>query len=427
MQTTNDLRLSETPAPDTAPAGPKPGQTVPRSPAARKISELVERAVAESGISCAVKLASGELLRFGGGEPQFTVTFNSDKPLLGVMSEYALGKAYVEGEFDIDGDFFALQEVRKLLNARARKGVFLALLLQLIAMPATAINRKAIAAHYTLGDDFYLPFMDQKYRFYSQCIFHRDDETLEQAAEHKLESMWNGLQLKPGMRLLDIGGGWGGVHEYCGPRGVGVTSLTIAEDSYNFIGALDKRLGLDNCAVRLEDFLVHEPAEPYDAVVIYGVIEHIPYYRRFASRLWDRLKPGGRLYLDASATVEKYDSSDFTRRYIWPGAHSFLCLQDLVQELLFHGLDIVETKNETHDYMLTMRHWAERFEANCEAVVAKWGEDVFRIWRLYLWTGSYGFHDDSLQAYHVVAQKRADRGPRPGLWKRTGQFLRSFK
>ncbi len=68
--------------------------------------------------------------------------------------------------------------------------------------------------------------MDAKYRFYSQCLFRTDDETLEQAAEHKLESMWNGLQLEPGMRLLDIGGGWGGVHEYCGPRGVDVTSLT---------------------------------------------------------------------------------------------------------------------------------------------------------------------------------------------------------
>jgi len=149
--------------------------------------------------------------------------------------------------------------------------------------------------------------------------------------------------------------------------------------------------------------------------------------RRFASRLWDCLAPNGRLYLDASASVEKYDASDFTRRYVWPGAHSFLCLQDLIQELLFHGLDIIETKNETHDYALTMRHWAERFDAHRDQIIANWGEEIFRIWRLYLWTGSYGFHDDSLPAYHVVAQKRDDPGPRPGLWKRTTQFLRSFK
>ena len=398
-----------------------------RSLAARKISALVERAVAESGISCAVQLTSGDVLRFGPGEPQFRVIFHSDKPLLGPMTEYALGKAYVEGQFDIEGDLFAMQEVRKLLSARAHVAIFLAWMWQLVAMPATWINRKAIEKHYTLGDDFYLPFMDAKYRFYSQCLFRTDDETLEQAAEHKLESMWNGLQLEPGMRLLDIGGGWGGVHEYCGPRGVDVTSLTLAPDSYAFITDVDRRLGLERCSVRLEDFLEHVPSEPYDGVVIYGVIEHIPYYRRFCARLWDCLKPGGRLYLDASATIEKYDASDFTRRYIWPGAHSFLCLQDLVGELLYHGLDVVETKNETHDYDLTMRHWAERFDANREAVVAKWGDEIFRIWRLYLWTGSYGFHDDSLQAYHVVAERRPDRGPRPGVAKRAVQFLRSLK
>ena len=419
MQTTNDLTA--------APADTTQSSVAPRSLAARKISELVERAVAESGISCEVKLANGEQLRFGSGEPQFRVAFHTDKSLLGAMSEVALGKAYVDGEFDIEGDMFAMQEVRKLLNARAHAGIFLGFLWQLLVMPATWVNKNAISKHYQLGDDFYLSFMDAKYRFYSQCIYKTDDETLEEAAEHKLESMWNGLQLKPGMRLLDIGGGWGGVHEYCGPRGVSVTSLTIADDSLTYITALDKRLGLDHCAVKLEDFLVHKPAQPYDAVVIYGVIEHIPYYRRFCTQLWDCLKVGGRLYLDASASIQKFDASDFTRRYIWPGAHSFLCLQDIIQELLYHGLDIVETRNETHEYMLTMRAWAERFDARKDEIIARWGAEIFRIWRLYLWTGSYGFYADELQAYHLVAQKRPDRGPRPSGLKRAVQFIRGLK
>jgi cyclopropane-fatty-acyl-phospholipid synthase len=426
MQTTDPATASPQPAPATPPPVP-PEPSRPRSLAARKLGEVVERATARSGISCEIRLASGEVMRFGSAPPQFTVTFKNDRVLMGAMSEIALGEAYVRGDFDVEGDFWAMQEVRTLLQANTTNWLRFATLLQSLFVPATRINKAAIAKHYQLGDDFYLSFMDEKYRFYSQCIFRRDDETLEEAAEHKLESMWNGLQLKPGMRILDIGGGWGGVQEYCGPRGVGVTSLTIADDSFAFITALEKRLGLDNCAVRLEDFLVHEPAEPYDGVVIYGVIEHIPYYKRFASRLYDVLKPNGRLYLDASAAIEKYDASDFTRRYIWPGAHSFLCLQDLIEELLFHGLDVVETKNETHDYMLTMRHWAERFEAHRDEIVAKWGEETFRIWRMYLWTGSYAFHEDSLQAYHVVAQKRADRGPRPGALKRATHFFRSFK
>ena len=418
MHTTNETR--STSLPDLGPEGV-------RSLAGRKIAALVERAVAQSGISCAVQLASGDVLRFGAGEPQFRITFHSDKPLLGPMTEYALGKAYVAGLFDIDGDMFALQEVRKLLAANAHPWLFVSVLLQILAMPATWINKRAIAKHYELGDELYLSFIDTSYRFYSQCLFASDDDTLEAAAERKLETMWNALQLRPGMRLLDIGGGWGGVHEYCGPRGVAVTSLTLTQDSYNYIRGVDDRLGLDGCSVRIQDFLEYVPDEQFDAVVIFGVIEHIPTYRRFAERLYDCLKPAGRLYLDASASIVKYDASDFTRRYIWPGAHSFLCVQDVVQELLFHGLDVVETKNESHDYELTMRRWAERYDRNADAIRERWGDEIFRIFRLYLWTGSYGFHDGSLQAYHVVAQKRPDRGPRPNALQRAAQFVRSLK
>ena len=93
-------------------------------------------------------------------------------------------------------------------------------------------------------------------------MFYSDDETLEQASEHKLESMYGALQSKPGMRLLDIGAGWGGVHQYCGPRGIHVTALTLTEDSYNYTDSLIKRLELKNCSVILEDFLNHHPEEP---------------------------------------------------------------------------------------------------------------------------------------------------------------------
>ncbi|MBV8369212.1 MAG: class I SAM-dependent methyltransferase [Candidatus Eremiobacteraeota bacterium] len=429
-QTTDDVKTNGAPAAAQAVEGtaaPAPVAARPRPLAARKIAELIERAVARSGISCAVQLASGDYLRFGTGEPQFTIRFHSDKPLLGSMSEYALGTAYINGEFDIEGDMWAVQEVRSLLEPRGNARIALSFLWELFAMPATWVNKRAVDQHYTRGDDFYLSYLDERYHFYSHCLFKSDDETLEEAAENKHQTMWRTLRLEPGQKLLDIGGGWGTVHAFCGPRGVAVTSLTLAEDSEKYIRALDERLGLDKCSVQLQDFLTYEPPQQFDAIVIYGVIEHIPNYRRFAERVWECLKPGGRIYIDASASIEKYQRSDFISAYIWSGAHSFLCLQDITQELLFHGLDIIETVNETHDYSLTMRHWAQNLEAKKDFIVSKWGERTYRLWRIYLWTGSYGFHVDSIQAYHIVAEKRADRGPRPGLRKRVGQFLRSFK
>jgi cyclopropane-fatty-acyl-phospholipid synthase len=151
---------------------------------------------------------------------------------------------------------------------------------------------------------------------------------------------------------------------------------------------------------------------------LYGVIEHLPNYRDFARRAWDCLRAGGLLYIDASATKQKYAISSFARENIWPGTHTFLCVQDLVRELLYHGFDVLEVKNETRDYTLTIEHWARRFDAARDAIVSRWGERLWRTWRLYLWAGAHAFHTDGLQAYHVVARRSDNRGPRPGWFTR---------
>jgi cyclopropane-fatty-acyl-phospholipid synthase len=383
-------------------------------------ARLIER----SGVPCEIELPGGQRIRSGHGAPRFRAIFRSEAPLRR-LDEYGLGEAYVNGLIDLEGDMMAVLDLRTALNDRRRAGAAARFLWQLFFLPSTLINRRAIGDHYTLGDDFYLSFTDRNYHFYSHCVFHNDSETLEEAATHKLEQMFAALQLAPGMRLLDIGGGWGAVIKYCAPKGIDVTSLTIVEDSYRFIQKQTAELGLTG-HVRLEDFLTHEPSEPYDAIVIYGVIEHIPMYRRFAEQVWRCLKPGGRLYLDASATKEKYDMSAFTRRYTWHGTHTFLCLQDIIQELLYAGLDIVGVREETHDYELTMRHWAERFDAQHSMVAARWGEPVYRAHRVFLWGGCHAFKTDRLPAYHLVARRGPDAGPRPGVVTRSKQFVQSL-
>lgn len=386
----------------------------------------LEQLIQESGIACEVEYASGETRQYGSGRPRFLVTLHSDRLLRGRHNEFSLGKAYVDGQYDIDGDMLSVMDFRQFLNHRTELSISLRFLRFLFLKSASYVNKRAIFAHYNFGDDFYLAFIDNKFRFYSHCLFHSADETLEQAAEHKLESMYSALQLKPGMRLLDIGAGWGGVHEYCGPRGVHVTSVTLTEDSFNYTNDLIENLGLENCSVRIADFLEYEPEEPYDAVVIYGVIEHIPYYRRFCRQLRKCLKPGGLFYLDASATVEKYNMGDFTRTYIWQGTHTFLCLQEFVQELLYHGMELVDVKQETRDYELTMKHWATRFDAEKQKIVEKWGPQIYRAFRIYLWGGCHAFRENRLQAYHLVARKHPAPGPDPGYIKRSVHFLRSL-
>ena len=95
---------------------------------------------------------------------------------------------------------------------------------------------------------------------YSQCIYKKPTETLEQAAVHKLETMYNGLKLKKGMRLLDIGGGWGGATRYCVPRGIDITSLTIAQKAVKLSPKIQQFIGIGNSTgLGMAPFLIKHP------------------------------------------------------------------------------------------------------------------------------------------------------------------------
>ena len=388
----------------------------------RPLTELCE-ALQRLGAPCELVLPGGETLAFGVGAPEFRIVVRNELPLTLPLSDRSLARAYVRGDVDVEGDLMSLLGLRDLLPFEISVSQVVRLATELFLPPSLA-NARAIEFHYSLGDDFYLAFLDRKYNFYSQCLFHSDDESLEEAAEHKLESMWTALDLRPGMRLLDIGGGWGGLAEYAGDRGVHVTSLTLTHDSADYIRRRTEGREVP-ATVLVEDILDHFPSQPYDHAVIFGVIEHVPNYRRFCERVWGALHPGGRLYVDASATREKYAATAFTREFTWSGPHSCLAVQDLVQELLFNGFDVIRVRQETHDYELTMRHWAERFDAAHREIADRWSERAYRAFRVFLWGGAHGFRTNRLQAYSVVAERRPDAGPRPGTVRRLGHFLAS--
>jgi cyclopropane-fatty-acyl-phospholipid synthase len=370
-----------------------------------------------------IQTPRGEVVRFGEGVPRFRIKVHSEDIFRHPQDELTLGEAYVDGKIDLEGDMQAILEVRSQLAEQFRMRPWLRFMIELFLTPATRVNKKVISRHYNLGNDFYVAFLDSKYRFYSHCLFAQDDETLEQAAEHKLETAFRALDLQPGMRLLDIGAGWGGVFEYGCPRGIHVTGVTTFEDSYRYVKDLMQRNNFSG-EIILQDFLTYHPQEPFDAIVIYGVIEHIPYYRRFFERVWECLKPGGKIYIDGSASKEKYSLSQFARRYLWQGAHSCMCLQEVVREALYHGFQVEEVKEESHDYELTMLHWAQRLDSIREKLVAGWGEEIYRAFRLYLWGGVHAFRTDRLQAYHVVARRGPSPGPRPGPIRRLFSFAR---
>lgn len=372
-----------------------------------------------------IQLPAGNVVKVGNGEPKYRVIFQSESALRTPMTELGVGRAYVSGEIQVEGDLGALFDAREKLKDKMPLRQKFQFLYDYFRT-ATAMNSKAVGEHYSRGDDFYLTFIDKRYRFYSQGLFKHPDESIEEASEHKLESMFNSLELKPGQRLLDIGGGWGGVTQYCGARGVHVTTLTLTVDSARYIQRLISERDLPG-EVFLQDFLNYKPEEPFDHVVIYGVIEHLPDYREFARRIWDVLKPGGRIYLDGSAAVTKFAVSSWTRDYIWRGTHTFMTVQDVMAEFLYHGFEVIEVARETKDYELTMLEWAKRLDSAKNEVIAGWGEETYRVFRLFLWGGTHAFKTNALQAYHVVAEKTNSPGPRPSTYRRIIQFLGTLR
>lgn len=387
---------------------------------------FVHRALALANIPCELVLPDGTV-PLGEGPPDFRLRFHTETPFRHGLSERAVAEAYVDGEFDVEGDMLRALAIRErgLILDRHSVAQLLRIWLGHFFGGRLRTNRRVIARHYDLGDDFYLPWLDTRYRVYSHGIFRRDDEDLEAATEHKLEQAFRALRLEPGMRVLDLGAGFGAAEQYFGSRGVHVTGLTLGNDSRRFVQARIDREQLD-ADVHLEDFLAHVPDAPYDALVSLGSIEHITDYRRFARQVWRCVKPGGLVYLDAAASREKYDVSSWTRAHIWTGTHTWLCLQDLLREYLYHGIDVLEVENETRSYGLTCAEWARRFDAAHDRIVSQRGERLWRAWRLYLWGGADAMLRNELQAYHVLGRRSENPGPRPGWWRRAMNGVKSI-
>ncbi len=351
-----------------------------------------------------VRLWGDRTYRFGKGEPVIKV-FVKDRDALSALrrfDELGICEAYMNGSLDVVGDMLGFVSLRGALSDTHP----IHMLWRRIApmfIGRVRTDRKAIASHYEFNNEFYLLFMDPT-RCYSQAVFDRDDEPLETAQRRKLDFALSSCNLKPGDRVLDVGGGWGTFTEYAGKRGMQVTSLTISRHSEEYISELIRKLQLP-CRVLYRNFMEHTSPEPYDAIVILGVMEHLPDYRAVLRQFQRLLKPGGRVYLDASAFREKYSKPTFVSSYIFPGDHSYFCLHEFLAETAKTKLEVLTVHNDRHNYYLTCKAWAEKLEASREEIVSRWGETLYRRFRLYLWGSAHAFLTHGMDAYRVVLQR----------------------
>lgn len=373
-----------------------------------RIFRLIQKRVADKiKLPIEVQLWGDRIYRFGKGEPAIRILVKDDHGLaaLSELDEVRICEAYMAGSLDVSGDMLGFASLRGLLSDHHPLHSLWRRISPLF-VGRVQTDRQAIAGHYDFSNEFYLKFMDPT-RCYSQAVFERDDETLETAQHRKLDFAIEACRLKPGDRVLDVGGGWGSFTEHAGRRGIRVTSLTISQQSEIFLTDLIARQQLP-CKVLNQDFWEHTSADPYDAIVILGVMEHLPDYPAVLRRLQGLLKPGGRLYLDASAFREKYSKPTFVSRYIFPGDHAYFCLHDFLGEVAKSQLEVLEVYNDRHNYYLTCKAWAENLDAARDEIVSRWGEMLYRRFRLYLWGSAQAFLSRGMDAYRVVLEYPED-------------------
>lgn len=350
----------------------------------------------------AVALGDRPPHKFGPGEPIFTITIRDPRGsrALANLDQFAVAVAYLQGWLDVDGDLAAALRMRRFfrdIHPFSR----LAQLASALLRGRREDDRRSISHHYDEDSEFFLTFLDTRHRCYTEGVFARDDEPLEDAMTRKMDLAIEAIGVKPGDRVLEVGGGWGAFAEYAGRRGIEVTTLTLSRESERFLLDLVARESIPVHVVR-EHVLSYTSPHRFDAIVNMGVTEHLPDYRATLRKYAELLRPGGTVYLDALAMRTKHSVSTFMRRYIYPGASSPLLLHQYLRHVARSPFELLSLVDDRHNYYLTCQEWARRLDAARDEIVTRWGEPLYRRFRLFLWGSAAGFDTGLVQAYRWV-------------------------
>ena len=355
-------------------------------------------------IPFALRTKDGPMQVFGGDKPVFSIILNNDQAVaaLSTLDQNSIVDAYLAGHIDLEGDIMHVLALRELFNDN-RGMQFLWRFIRPFLFGQVKSDKKWIASHYDTDAAFFLLFLDTRHRAYSQAVFANDNESLEDAETEtrKLNFAIDSVKAKPGNHILDIGSGWGAMVEHAGKKGIRVTSLTISQRSQEYVQKIidDQKLP---CNVLLEHFMEHNPGEKYDAIVNCGVTEHLPNYASSLKHYEKLLKPGGYLYLDASADKVKNAHGSFMGRYVFEGNASLLCLHEYLAEVAKSLFQLTGVWDDRHNYYLTTKAWAQKLDNSREEIEQRWGKQLYRIFQLYLWGSAEGFHSEMIDAYRVV-------------------------
>ncbi|MBA3744787.1 cyclopropane-fatty-acyl-phospholipid synthase family protein [Sporichthya sp.] len=367
--------------------------------------------------------------------------------LLWSPGELGLAQAYITGELDVEGDltegFRLIWSTIRERDLAAPKMQFTSKMRarQIVSAAGTAVrlgaigpkpptpasqakltgvlhtklrDRAAISHHYDLSNEFYALLLDNEHLAYSCAYYTSDasDYTLEDAQRDKLDLVCRKLGLVEGSRLLDIGCGWGSLSlhaaEHYGARVIGVT---LSREQQDFVLAKVAARGLtDRVEIRLQDYR-EVPETGFDAVTSIEMGEHVgaENYPTFLGVINGALREGGRALIQQMSRRDRPGGGDFIECYIAPDMH-MRPVGETVALIEDAGLEVRDVHAMREHYVWTVRAWLETLEKNWDAVVALVGEEVARVWRLYMVGGALVFEEGRMGVDQILAVKRSAAG-----------------
>lgn len=353
-------------------------------------SRLLHRACRQlRGGTLFVGYPDGTRERYGKGVPYVGLKIKRAEiiPRLLLDPELALGEAVTRGDLEIEGD---VEDLLRLLQANdaalpkiaetALRGVASASRWQPLSM---ARDRRDIAHHYDLGNDFYARWLDASMT-YSCAYFRSPGDDLETAQRQKAHHILRKLQLQPGETLLDIGCGWGALIEIaardCGVQALGIT---LSEEQ---LAWFQQRNGESGAQMQLTHYdALAKSGRTFDKVVSVGMAEHVgkKHLPRYIADVKRLLKTGGLGLVHCITGTLDGPTNPWLVKHIFPGGY-IPSVNEMVRELSQRELVLWDVENLGPHYALTLDLWLKNFERNVDWVEARYGAEFVRMWRLYL-------------------------------------------
>jgi len=324
-----------------------------------------------------------------------------------------LGESYMDGWWDSPqlDEFFA-----RLLRAGVEQCLKLTPRLALQALAHRLFNfqnrrraRQVAFRHYDLGNDLFQAMLDPGMSY--SCGYWRGARTLAEAQEQKLELVCRKLMLKPGMRLLDIGCGWGALARHAARHhGAQVVGITLSAPQQQFAQEACRGLPV---TIRLQDYR-DLPAETFDRVASIGMFEHVGHrnYRAFLDVVASRLSADGLFLLHTiGGSALKAAVDPWIQKYIFPNGE--VPSLAVVGRALEGRFVMEDWHNFGSDYDLTLMAWHRNFTANWGRIQAQFDQRFFRMWSYYLLSCAGAFRARNLQLWQIVLSRHGLPGGFP--------------